>query len=309
MAPTKPVDGLLRQIIMPVDVGSDTVKLSLGASSVEVALKGATVISYVHDGRERLFVSSKSDIRTSDSTAIRGGVPLCWPVFGPPPAGNELYSKLKQHGFARTNVWEVADQQDSKDGVKVVFKLSPTEAIKSVFKLSFALIYTVDLRPYSLRLTLHVANPSNAVAALPFQTALHTYFRLPQGVTPPDVSVDGLENLAYNDKVSGEQKVTERRKEVVIDGPNGEIDRVYFRAPNELVMRFKGQTETVKVTKSGFADAVVWNPGPKKGSTIADMEEGGYDRYVCLEGCQVEPFVYLDPGKDWTGTYEVSFGQ
>jgi glucose-6-phosphate 1-epimerase len=35
--------------------------------------------------------------------------------------------------------------------------------------------------------------------------------------------------VAYNDKVTGEQKVNESRKVVDVDGPKGEVDRVYFR--------------------------------------------------------------------------------
>jgi hypothetical protein len=33
-----------------------------------------------------------------------------------------------------------------------------------------------------------------------------------------------VENLAYNDKVTGEQKVNESRKVVDVDGPKGEVD-------------------------------------------------------------------------------------
>lgn len=135
--------------------------------------------------------------------------------------------------------------------------LQPTEQIRAVWSLPFLLTYTVHLLPYSLRLSLHVQNPTDAVASLPFQALLHAYFRLPEGVLPTQTLVSPLDNLAYNDKVTGEQKVNESRKVVEVDGPKGEVDRVYFRAPDELTIAYKGRTDLVKVTKTNLPDAVV----------------------------------------------------
>ncbi|GAA5980263.1 hypothetical protein JCM10908_001593 [Rhodotorula pacifica] len=271
--------------------------------------QGATVVSYHHDGQERLFLSSKADIRTSDPNAIRGGVPICWPVFGPPPADNSLYAKLKQHGFARTSVWQFDESQssDSTEEVKAVFTLQPAEQIRAVWSLPFLLTYTVHLLPYSLRLSLHVQNPSDAIASLPFQALLHAYFRLPEGVLPTQTLVSPLENLAYNDKVTGEQKVNEQRNVVDVNGPKGEVDRVYFQAPNELTIAYKGRTDLVKVSKTNLPDAVLWNPGPEKAKTIKDMHENGADQYICLEPGLTEPFQYLEAGESWQGGLEISF--
>ncbi|TNY21808.1 galactose mutarotase-like domain-containing protein, partial [Rhodotorula diobovata] len=272
---------------------------------------GATVISYVHDGRERFFTSTKSDISTSDPAAIRGGVPVCWPIFGPPNLDNPLHAQLKQHGFARTSVWQLDTVDESEgQGVKAVFKLEPTPEIQAVWPQPFLLRYTVHLQAYSLSLSLAVTNPSSAIAPLHFQALLHAYFRLPEGTLPRDVRVTPLESLAFLDKVAGaKQKETERRKVVDVDGPKGEVDRVYYRAPDRLELAFGGaqQGEVLKVHKTNLPDAVLWNPGPDKGKTIVDMEEGGADRYVCLEPGLVEPFEALEPGKTWEGGFEMSF--
>lgn len=215
--------------------------------------------------------------------------------------------------------------------------LQPTEQIRAVWSLPFLLTYTVHLLPYSLRLSLNVQNPTDAIASLPFQALLHAYFRLPEGVLPPQTLVSPLDNLAYNDKVTGEQKVNEARKVVNVDGPKGEVDRVYFRAPDELTIAYKGRTDQVKVTKTNLPDAVVrisnrspppppraacfvplqltrhnplrqlWNPGPEKGKTIKDMHENGVDSYICLEPGLTEPFQYLEAGQSWVGGMEISF--
>ncbi|BGP36731.1 hypothetical protein JCM10449v2_000633 [Rhodotorula kratochvilovae] len=298
---------------MPAETVQDIVTLTLGTSAVQVALKGATVFSYTHDGRERLFTSSKSSVHTSDPAAIRGGVPICWPIFGPPNLDNPLYAQLKQHGFARTSIWELETVEETDDvaqGVKAIFKLEPTSAIQAIYTQPFLLRYTVHLRPYSLSLSLAVHNPAQAVAPLAFQALLHAYFRLPEGVLPSSVRVTPLENLAYADKVApndGTTKQPERRRVVDVDGPGGDVDRVYFRAPDRLELAFPTEGDVVKVHKTGLPDAVLWNPGPEKGAKIGDMEDGGWERYVCLEPGLVEPFQFLDPGKTWEGGIEVSF--
>ncbi|GAA5913514.1 hypothetical protein JCM8208_000696 [Rhodotorula glutinis] len=297
---------------MAIDTTNDIVTLSLGTSTVKVALKGATVISYSHDGRERLFTSSKSNPSPSDKAAVRGGVPICWPIFGPPNLDNPLFAQLKQHGFARTSVWHLEDHaaaDDTAEGVKATFRLEPTPEIQAIYSQPFLLRYTVHLRPYTLSLSLAVTNPSSAIAPLHFQALLHAYFRLPEGVTPPQVRVTPLESLAFVDKVTGGKhgKETERRKVVDVDGPKGEVDRVYYRAPDHLELAFPAAGDVLKVHKTNLPDVVLWNPGPEKGATIADMEQGGADRYVCLEPGRVEPFEVLDPGASWEGGIELSF--
>ena len=62
-------------------------------SSVEILLFGATVISWIFNGRERLFVSETAV--WDGKKAIRGGIPLVFPQFGQP------LKTMSQHGFAR----------------------------------------------------------------------------------------------------------------------------------------------------------------------------------------------------------------
>jgi glucose-6-phosphate 1-epimerase len=67
------------------------------------------------DGAEMLYLSSKSAM--DGSKAVRGGIPICFPNFGPWKFG-------AQHGFARTsNDWKVhhPPQVDGDTGdVKVI---------------------------------------------------------------------------------------------------------------------------------------------------------------------------------------------
>jgi glucose-6-phosphate 1-epimerase len=94
---------------------------------VEVLLYGATIVSWksssqkCKDGSvpsERLFVSSKAFL--DGSKPVRGGIPVVFPIFGPPTKPE--HSKLSQHGFARSEVWELEKTvMDNEAGVSVQF--------------------------------------------------------------------------------------------------------------------------------------------------------------------------------------------
>ena len=85
-------------------------------SSATVYPFGATVTSYkaphevlfvrsAPDGTSppslTFFFSSRPDAKFDGSKPISGGIPHCFPQFGP--------GKIQQHGFARNLVWNVKD--------------------------------------------------------------------------------------------------------------------------------------------------------------------------------------------------------
>lgn len=62
---------------------------------------------------------------------------------------------------------------------------------------------------------------------------------------------------------------------------------MYHGAPAEVTLAYgKDGKDGVKVKSSGLADVTVWNPGPKVGGAMADMEDGGWDKYIwCVPRC------------------------
>src|SRR5205085_9495095 len=82
--------------------GLTKVSISNPAASAEVYLHGAHVTHFQPKGQQPvLYMSSTSQFKPDK--AIRGGVPICWPWFGP----NAADPKLPMHGFARVNEWSV----------------------------------------------------------------------------------------------------------------------------------------------------------------------------------------------------------
>ncbi|KAK4703300.1 glucose-6-phosphate 1-epimerase, partial [Phenoliferia sp. Uapishka_3] len=291
---------------MSISSDSTSVKLSLpNGDSASIAFLGATVHSYIHNKIERFFVSSKSSL--NGPAAIRGGIPICWPIFGPPDKEDERFNKMKQHGFARTCKWSLDEQASVGDGDKAVavLTLDSSPTTQALYAPTFHLTYTVTLSPTSLLVSLKVLSPSTASSPLSFQALLHSYLRLPPSILPPTVTAKSLTGLSFVDKVQGGAKGLEDRKEVLVDGPKGEVDRVYHKAPDALGLSWSGGE--AKVTKENLADVVLWNPGPEKGATMGDMEEGGADRFICLEPGQVGSYVDLKAGEAWEGSVKYEF--
>lgn len=253
---------------------------------------GATVTSWKVDGQERLFLSKKAHL--DGSAAIRGGIPIVFPIFGPPPSSPPEYAALKQHGFARTSVWKLEKVLlDNSDGVAVRFVSPPPPAS---FPHNIELHYVVTLAGHQLVSDLHVVNKSGE--SFKFQALLHSYIRVADASR---VEITGIEaGTTYKDKVLGGKVEQTPLGPLLVDR---ELDRVYQKVPSREV-RIDDATEkggAVKVRFRGFQDTTIWNPGKESGSKMGDMEDGGWDHFVCVEPGFVSEWKEIKPEEQWIG--------
>src|SRR4051794_5354975 len=80
-------------------------------AEAHVYLHGAHVTHFAARGQKPfLFLSAESHF--ASDTPIRGGVPICFPWFGP-KAGD---TAAPMHGFARLLSWDVAEITSLPDG-------------------------------------------------------------------------------------------------------------------------------------------------------------------------------------------------
>jgi D-hexose-6-phosphate mutarotase len=87
----------------------------------EVYLHGAHVTAWGPSARESVLWLSRSS-RFDGRAAIRGGIPVCFPWFGPLAARPVAL----RHGFARKATWKVDGAQD--DGHDVTVQLRPSDS-------------------------------------------------------------------------------------------------------------------------------------------------------------------------------------
>jgi glucose-6-phosphate 1-epimerase len=250
--------------------------------SVLVALHGAHVLSWTSGGVERLYLSPRSVF--DGKTAIRGGVPVCFPQFN-------MRGPLPKHGFARNTAWTpVAQTVDALE-----LELHSDADTQAIWPHEFRATLRVDLAPGVVEFGFSLQNLGST--PLDFALALHTYLNV-QDLA--GLRLQGLAAQPYWDDVA-----KTNRLEPGAVSFDGEVDRVY-QTPAEPLVLVDG-TQQLRIAQSeNLADTVVWNPGAAKCATMADMPADGYLHMVCVEAAEVNTPVQLEPGAEWTGWQRLS---
>ncbi len=264
-------------------------KIALAAADgarAEVYLHGAHVASWIPAGSrdDRLFLSATSHF--AEGNPIRGGVPVCFPQFA-------NLGPLPMHGFVRTTAWEPIVVQNLADGAaQARLRFRDTVATRAAWPHPFTLELTVTVSGRTLALGLAVTN--DGTAPLAFTAALHTYLRVADARR---TVVEGLAGAHYRDKVLQHDDDIQAAPQLPVDRP---LDRVYRAAPP--VIAVVEPERTTNVTATGFADTVIWNPGPAQNPAPSDLEPDGYLRMLCVEAAAASAPVHVAPGATWHGT-------
>lgn len=259
----------------------EVVELKNRLASATVSVYGGHVLSYVPaGGKDALFVSEKSLFEPGK--AIRGGIPVCWPWFGPHPTD----SSLPLHGFIRTLRWRVAGERDSADSSEVTLECRSTDATKKLWPHDFRVTLAVSV---GANLTLTLATHNEGSEPFAVADAFHTYFRVGD---IDRASVRGLANVSYDDRL-GEPCVRAQDGDVTI---TGETNRIYHSpAACDIVDPSLGRTITVG--KESFPETVVWNPWIERAKAMADFGDDEYRSMLCVEAASVGSNAFtVEPG-------------
>lgn len=253
--------------------GLQKLAIATEAASAELFLHGAHLTHWQPRGHDPvLFLSEKS--LYDPTKPIRGGIPVIFPWFGPHPTRTDL----PIHGTVRTKPWTL--ESASPDGT-VRLALDTDEA-----GLSMA---------FSIGASLEVRMTVRARKALTFEEALHTYFAVGD---VRRVSVTGLENTDYIDKVDGRKRKTQSDEPVRI---GAETDRVYLGTTKTCVIRDPVLKRRIEVAKEGSGTTVVWNPWIDKARAMADFGDDEWPKMICVESANAgEAALALEPGQSHT---------
>jgi len=241
---------------------------------------GACVTSYVKGGKDALMV--RPDAKMDGSKPISGGIPFCFPQFGP--------GAIQQHGFARNMVWDIAEQTDG-DEPTIVFKLSDDEYSRGMWDYAFEATYTVTLGTDSLDTTFKVVNTGDK--PFDFTAALHSYWSI-SGISNIKIA-GGFEGASYLNKMvdppatslgtSGTIEITE------------ETDAVYQGVSGAVELLDTGADSKLTIKSEGWADTVLWNPYGNEGM--------GFDSFVCIECAKALEPITVAPSAEWVGKMDV----
>lgn len=257
--------------------GLSTVEIDCPFGRATIYLQGAHVTSWRPTGRdEMLFLSDLA--RFAPGESIRGGVPICFPQFA------EL-GPLPMHGFAHIAPWQWSGHSEAS----ATFTLRDSEWTRSLWPHRFSAEFTVEIADDALVLSFTVRN----LDTIPLRWAgtLHTFLAL----DVPRTRVLGLGPAWFVDRGHGSRLTEDSDRDLRIPG---HTDRAYLDAGPEIEV--DDGARRLVVSKSGFRDTVVWNPGSETSERFRDLRSDDYLRFACVEAAEVR-HVSVAPGGTWQG--------
>lgn len=265
--------------------GLPKVQITSPAGTAEIYLYGAHVTRWCPAGeQEVLFVSEASD--WAPGKAIRGGIPICFPWFGP-KAGD---ASAPNHGFARLREWRLDSLTALDDGgVTMVCVLESDAATQALWPHTFCAAYRITVGK-TLRLELTVIN--NGTAPLRFEEALHTYFSVGQIA---QVRIQGLDQTSYLDK-NDQFRAKRQVGDLYFEGP---VDHVYLHTGEPVDIIDPGLRRRVRTEKQHSTNTVTWNPWQEGAAALRDFGDDEWRHMVCVEGSNVmDAAIVLGPGEE-----------
>ncbi|MGQ9860411.1 MAG: D-hexose-6-phosphate mutarotase [Thiobacillaceae bacterium] len=255
-------------------------------ATASVCLQGAHLVTWRPKDQVHPVVWVSEAARFAPGKSIRGGVPVCWPWFGP----HAMEGAFPAHGFARTVPWQVTATETLDDGATcIALVLLQNEQTRVLFPHACRL---------ELMLTVGIALDASLVSTnldtepLVIGEALHTYFQIGD---IGQARVLGLDGCTYVDKVDGGARKRQ-------DGPvtfAGETDRVYVDTEARCVIEDPVLGRRIVIDKSGSRSTVVWTPWQEKAEKMGDLGPNeGWRRMVCVEsGNALDNVLRLAPGE------------
>lgn len=253
-------------------------------ADARICLYGAQITSFRRKNKtEVLWLSSRSNFEIGK--AIRGGIPVCFPWFGP----HKTDDKKPQHGFGRLMFWDLTETAVMSDGETLIrIQLCSSEATKSYWPYDFIAEIKV-LFGKTLEVTLKVTNLSSV--HFEYTCALHTYYNISDIEV---ISIDGLSGSNYykhnepGDFLQAISKLKIHQLE----------DRHYYDTQAVCTIEDPIFQRKIRIAKSGSNVTTVWNPWVEGCSKISDMTDDAYKTFVCIEAVNsFDDAIVLKPGE------------
>ncbi len=247
---------------------------------------GAQVLEFAGDGNGELFYCTP--VMPVVPGPVRGGVPIVFPQFaesGP----------LQKHGFTRNLGWTLDESHVTPASVRLKYSvdISPKQFPKWPHSCHLSLIVTGSSD--SLEFEFSVSNTGED--AFSFTGGLHPYFYVPDLL---HARVEGLSGLSVTDRYEVDRKSEEGLNLRFSDRA---FESLYDESP--ALNLWTGE-RSIALSTIGFDQWMIWNPGRDEGRLIADLPDGDWARFICIEPVRVLRPVFLAPGKTFTGALMIA---
>jgi len=262
--------------------GLPVVKVRNSFAQADIYLYGAHVTHYEpKGGKPLLWLSDTSPFAAGK--AIRGGIPVCFPWFGP----HRTNKDFPVHGIARFRNWELSSVAAQSDGrTRVALSLASDEATKAFWPHDFILELIVTVGG-SLELELTASNAGREPFL--YEDCLHTYFAVGDVAK---TGVSGLDGTGYIDRAASDARKVQTGK----IAPAGETVNIYMKAPSRTEIEDTAGGRKIRTEQCGFDSTVVWNPWEAAAAKNPEMTDR-WKSFICVEAANcLDSNVVLLPG-------------
>jgi glucose-6-phosphate 1-epimerase len=267
--------------------GFPFIRVNNAKANALISVYAGQVLSFRSAGKtdDLMFLSEKAYYQAGK--AIKGGVPICWPWFGPDPEGKGRPA----HGFVRNRMWDVIETSVAANGdAEVVLGLTDTPETQTIWPHAFALVLKITVGE---ALNLELVTRNMGSEAFSITQAFHTYFSVGD---IHQTRVSGLEGRQYIDKVEGGQQKTQSGAVTI----SSEVDRIYLDVLNDILIHDAAMKRQIRIASQGSETAVVWNPWAKISAEMGDLQDDDYLRLLCVETTNAATdIITIEPGSEF----------
>jgi len=262
-------DGVSEIELVP---GYPALQIETPACSAIIAYHGAHLVHWQpsHTAQPVLYTSPPAHLQ--EGTAIRGGIPLCWPWFNAHPTAPE---KHPSHGVARTSPWQLESVLAYRDTIEVIFTLPTNEAIREHVPFEHHVEATFTL---GTTLSCNLKTTNNSSSPVPIGGALHNYLTVSN---ISNIQLVGLQNTPYLDNTTSPNIDTTQIEEKLTIA--NEIDRIYYGTSNPISLLDPNWKREIIVSKENSLTTTVWNPWIEKAAALSDLPDKAYQNFLCIE--------------------------
>lgn len=267
----------------------ELITLTTSHATATISPYGAQVMSFTPKGQlDVLWQTTPEFLATAitNSKALRGGIPICWPWFNAHPTDKSA----PNHGLGRTQVWALTEHTNTPEQSTAIFTLTldgthPAWPHKTEGHLIVTLTDT-------LTVSLTTTNLSDTPISL--TQALHTYLAV------EDISTAQIHALAGLTR----RHVTSGTPLSPIQGPytiTQEVENLVAPVTKPVTVTDPLANRALTIMNLGSEETVIWNPWIEKSAKL-DMPEGSYRNMLCLEAANIDRAPILTPNESHTLT-------
>ena len=240
------------------------IQLHCGDAFAPISLQGGQVLGFTSANSPDPVLWLSPDAIFRENTAIRGGIPICWPWFYIHPED----PTKPNHGFARTALWEATDIKEAQATLRLV---APT-AHPHLWPHPCEVIQKIILSETSLSVQLTTLNKGEN--SFTIGGGLHTYLHV------GDISKTTITGIG------------------IISAPT---DIELEDTTDDTLVHDPVLGRNLRVSRQGSRTVAIWNPWESGAAAMQDFPDQAYREMVCVESVNTgKDVIQLGPGESHT---------